>query len=44
MGNEAADWSQLNQSLYAVTFVAQGNHERGKSCVLCLESDYTEEQ
>ena len=42
--DESADWPCLNQSLYAVTFVTQGEQDRGKSCVLCLESDHTEEQ
>ena len=44
VGDDAADWSRLNQSLYAVTFVTQGNRERGRSCMLCLESDHGEEQ
>ena len=44
VGNESADWSRLNQSLYAVTFVTQGERERRRSCVLCLESDHAEEQ
>ena len=33
------DWSQLNNSLYAVTFLAQQNG-RGKTCELCLETDH----
>ena len=44
VGDDAADWSKLNQSLYAVTFIAQGDRERGRSCVICLESDHAEEQ
>ena len=32
------DWSKLNQSLYAVTFIAQGERERARNCTLCLES------
>ena len=44
VGNQSADWSKLNQSLYAVTFVAQGEREKCKNCMLCLESDHTEEQ
>ena len=33
------DWSQLNNSLYAVTFLAQQNH-KGKTCLHCLETDH----
>ena len=44
VGNEAADWSRLNQSLYAVTFITQGDRDRTRSCVVCLESDHMEEQ
>ena len=44
VGNEAADWSRLNQSLYAVTFITQGDRDKSRSCVVCLESDHTEEQ
>ena len=44
VGNEAADWSRLNQSLYAVTFISQGDRDKSKSCVVCLESDHTDEQ
>ncbi len=40
-GNNTADWSQLNSSLYAVTFLAQAS--RGKTCTLCMESDHVEE-
>ena len=41
VGNQSADWSKLNQSLYAVTFVAQGEREKCKNCMLCLESDHS---
>ena len=44
VGDEHADYSCLNQSLYAVTFIAQGERDRGWSCIICLESDHTEEQ
>ena len=44
VGDDSADWSRLNQSLYAVTFITQGDRERAKSCVRCLESDHMEEQ
>ena len=44
VGNQSADRSKLNQSLYAVTFVAQGEREKCRNCMLCLESDHTEEQ
>lgn len=44
VGDDSADWSKLNQSLYAVTFIAQGDREKGRSCVICLESDHAEEQ
>lgn len=44
VGDAKADWSKLNQSLYAVTFVAQGERDKNKSCILCLESDHSEEQ
>ena len=30
---------QLNNSLYAVTFLAQQNH-KGKTCLHCLETDH----
>lgn len=33
------DWSKLNSSLYAVTFLAQSNG-RGRCCQYCLESDH----
>ena len=33
------DWSKLNNSLYAVTFLAQQNG-RGRTCEYCLESDH----
>lgn len=44
VGNKHADWSRLNQSLYAITFIAQGERHRGRSCIICLESDHVEEQ
>ena len=44
VGDDKADWSRLNQSLYAVTFIAQGEREKGRCCILCLESDHAEEQ
>ena len=34
-----SDWSRLNSSLYAVTFLVQQNG-RGKSCLYCLETDH----
>ena len=33
------DWSKVNNSLIAVTFMAQQN-SRGKTCELCLEPDH----
>ena len=44
VGDDKADWSCLNQSLYAVTFVAQGERGKGRCCGICLESDHIEEQ
>ena len=44
MGDNSADWSRLNQSLYVVTFGAQGERYRGRGCILCLESDHVKEQ
>ena len=44
VGDESADWSRLNQSLYAVTFMAQASRDHGRSCGVCLESDHSEEQ
>ena len=44
VGDDKADWSRINQSLYAVTFIAQGERDKGRCCVLCLESDHVEEQ
>ena len=32
------DWSKVNTSIYAVTFIAQGN--RGRMCRHCLEADH----
>ena len=37
--NPSADWSQLNNSLYAVTFLANQNG-RGRICQHCLETDH----
>lgn len=37
------DWSQLNSSLFAVTFLAQQNG-RGKTCRFCLETDHVDEE
>ena len=37
------DWSQLNSSLFAVTFLAQQNG-RGKTCRFCLETDHSDEE
>lgn len=44
VGNESVDWSCLNQSLYAATFITQVDQDKSKSCVVCLESDHTEDQ
>ena len=44
VGDDEADWSRLKQSLYVVTFIAQGEKEKGQCCLTCLESDHTEEQ
>ena len=44
VGDESADWSRLNQSLCAVTFMAQASRDHGRSCGVCLESDHSEEQ
>ena len=40
-GRAEADWSKLNSTLYAVTFLAQQGS--GKNCILCMESDHREE-
>ena len=40
-GNPEVDWSKLNPTLYAVTFLAQSGS--GRNCVLCMESDHSEE-
>ena len=37
--NSAADWSVLNTSLYATTFLVQVNG-RGRSCQNCMETDH----
>lgn len=44
VGNEAAHWFRLYQSLYTVTIVAKGSRETDKSCVESLDSDHGEEQ
>ena len=43
-GDPKADWSCLNTSLYAVTFLAQGagHGKGGQSCTICMESDHTQ--
>lgn len=41
-GRLDVDWSRLNSTLYAVTFLAQAG--AGKTCPLCLESDHREEE
>ena len=38
-GKVNADWSELNTSLYAVTFLAQSS-KGGQSCTSCMESDH----
>lgn len=43
VGDDKAKWLQLNQSLYAVIFIAQGYREKGRSCTICLESNHLEE-
>ena len=42
VGQANADWSKLNSTLYAVTFLAQSG--RGKNCALCMESDHKEDE
>ena len=37
------DWSQLNSSLYPVTFMAQATG-KGKCCAYCLEADHTSDE
>ena len=41
VGNLDMDWSKLNPTLYAVTFLAQSGS--GRNCVLCMESDHSKE-
>ena len=42
-GDPSADWSSLNTSLYAVTFLAQGG--RGsQNCATCMESDHSQHE
>ena len=40
--SQSTDWSKLNSTLYAVTFLAQQGG-KVRSCVYCLESDHVEE-
>ena len=42
-GDPSADWSSLNTSLYAVTFLAQGGRG-GQSCTTCMESDHSQHE
>ena len=42
VGDPTADWSGLNTSLYAVTFMAQGG-KGGQSCTTCMETDHGRE-
>ena len=44
VGYDKADWSCINQFLFAVTLMQQGRRDKGRCCVLCLESDHMEEQ
>ena len=44
VGDDSLDWSKLNQSLYAVTFIAQGERDKATCCTLCLESDHPNER
>ncbi len=37
--DSSVDWSKLNSSLYATTFLAQQNG-RGRTCQYCLETDH----
>ena len=39
-GNRAVDWSSINSSLYATTFLAQSTG-KGTSCDHCTETDHT---
>ena len=41
VSSPGVDWSQLNSSLFAVTFLAQQNG-RGKTCRFCLETDHVD--
>ena len=40
-GDDTADWSKINSSLYAVSFLAQS--VKAKSCSLCMEADHSED-
>lgn len=44
VGDDLLDWLKLNQSLYAVTFIAQGEREKATCCTLGLESDHPNER
>ena len=41
VGHPDADWSKLNSTLYAVTFLAESGG--GKNCPLCMETDHKED-
>ena len=41
-GNQAVDWSKINSSIYATTFLAQSTG-KGTSCDHCTETDHTSE-
>lgn len=41
-GDASADWSRLNTSLYAVTFLAQGG-KGGLNCSTCMGSDHSQQ-
>ena len=41
--SNTVDWSQLNSTLYAVTFLAQQGN-RTRPCALCMESDHREDE
>ena len=41
--SNTVDWSQLNSTLYAVTFLAQQGN-RTRPCTLCMESDHREDE
>ena len=41
-GKADADWSELNTSLYVVTFLVQSS-KGGQSCTSCMESDHMQQ-